>query len=106
MNSFEEVKTRSRGPGSRTAILAITAVLAVSVVMNVLLAHRVRTLTYAVSARIAEHQLKIGTTMPPITGKRLDGQQEVISYLGTNQPTVLYIFTPPCSWCARNVDNL
>jgi hypothetical protein len=23
-----------------------------------------------------------------------------------NRPTVLYIFTPPCTWCARNVDNL
>jgi len=40
-----------------------------------------------------------------MTLKRLDGRGEVISYQDTNQATVLYIFTPPCTWCARNMDN-
>lgn len=50
--------------------------------------------------------LKVGTAVPPIPAKRFSGQAEVISYQGTSLPTVLYIFTPPCSWCARNMDNL
>jgi hypothetical protein len=36
----------------------------------------------------------------------LDGQPEVISYHETNQATVLYVFTPTCIWCARNLNNL
>lgn len=91
---------------SRTAFAAVAVALVVSVVLNVLLAHRVRSLTYARSASLAEYQLKVGTVVPPIAAKRLGGQQEVISYQGLHESTVLYIFTPPCSWCARNVDNL
>jgi len=90
---------------SRMAFIAIFVALLASVTLNVLLAHRVRSLTYARSARMAEYQLKVGTTMPPIAAKGLDGQLEVISYQSTNQPTVFYVFTPPCSWCARNMDN-
>ena len=90
---------------TRTALAAVAVALAVSVTLNVLLAHRVRSLTYARSASIAEYELKIGTTVPPIAVKRLGGQQEFISYQGVEQSTVLYVFTPPCSWCARNMDN-
>jgi hypothetical protein len=80
--------------------------LALSIGLDVLLAHRVRSLTHAREARIAEYQLKIGATVTPITARRLGGKQEAISYQGTNQSTVLYIFTPTCVWCARNMDNL
>jgi peroxiredoxin len=109
MNRFEETLASAlnapRRP-ARGALAAIMVALVVSVALNVLLAHRVRSLTYARSATIAERQLKIGATVPPITAKRLDGRQDLISYAGTTRPTVLYIFTPPCSWCARNMDNL
>jgi hypothetical protein len=90
---------------SRTALAAVVAALAMSVTLNVLLAHRVRSLTYARSATMAEYQLKVGTAVPPLAVKRLGGQQEVVSYHEVNQSTVLYVFTPPCSWCARNMDN-
>jgi len=90
---------------SHIAPAAIIVALAASVTLNVLLAHRVRSLTHVRSARITDRLLQIGTAVPPITAKRLGKEQEVISYQDTNQPTVLYIFTPPCSWCARNMDN-
>ena len=94
---------------SRRIVFIVTFVaLSVSVTLNVLLAHRVRSLTYARSASMAEYQLKVGTTVPPITAKRLDGDQDqdAISYRSTNEATVLYVFTPSCVWCARNLDNL
>jgi Thioredoxin-like len=90
---------------SRKTLPAVAVALVASVTLNVLMAHRVRSLTYVRSARIAEYQLKVGTVVPPIAVKRLGGQQEVISYQGINRSTVLYVFTPPCSWCARNMDN-
>jgi peroxiredoxin len=77
-----------------------------SVALNVVLARRVRSFQQFQSTKAADRLLKVGAIVPPITAKLLSGQQQAISYLGTNQPTVLYIFTPPCSWCARNMDNL
>jgi peroxiredoxin len=77
-----------------------------SVSLNVVLARKVQSFHQLQSIKAAERVLKVGATVPPIIGKRLDGQQSVIFYQGTEQSTVLYIFTPPCSWCARNMDNL
>ena len=31
---------------------------------------------------------------------------EALSYVNTDRPTVLYVFTPPCHWCERNMDNI
>src|SRR6267154_3959866 len=97
-----EASQRSSRVVFTTTIVGLVA----SVALNVLLARRVQSLTHARSSKIAEYQLKVGTVVPPIVAKRFGGQQEVISYQSTNQPTVLYVFTPPCSWCARNMDNL
>jgi hypothetical protein len=89
----------------RKTIISITVALVLSVALNVVLAHKVRSLTEALGVRVGDHLLQVGATAPPITANRLDGQQEVISYGATVHPTVLYIFTPPCTWCARNMDN-
>ena len=111
MISCEKQSILNLAPSSRDrsicrAAIFMAILLAVSVVFNVLLAHEVRGLTYARSARITEYQLKVGATVPPIVAKRLDGQQETISYGEVNRATVLYIFTPACIWCARNMSNL
>ena len=102
--SASQLETPKRS--SRTALASVAVALAVSVGLNVLLPHRVRSLNHEQSARFADRLLKIGAVVPPIAAKRLDGQQEMISYYGAKGPTVLYIFTPPCTWCARNWDNL
>jgi peroxiredoxin len=88
------------------AISVTIGALALSVTLNVFLAQRVQRINQAQSARIAERLLNVGTFVPQITAKRLSGQREVISYPGVRQMTVLYVFTPPCTWCARNMDNL
>jgi peroxiredoxin len=76
-----------------------------SVSLNVALALRVRTLSQVQSSKAAERLLKRDTVVPPIVANRVGGQREIISYQGNIGPTVLYVFTPPCSWCARNMDN-
>jgi peroxiredoxin len=75
-----------------------------SVLINVVLAHRLRRYSHVGVA--AGQLLKSGATVPPIEANRPDGQKETISYDQANQTTVLYIFTPTCIWCARNLDNL
>ena len=91
---------------SRLGIIAVTLMLVASVVLNVLLALKVRELTGMQNAMSANRELKVGTVVPPITAKRLDGRSETITYVGSARPTVLYIFTPQCGWCTRNLDNL
>ena len=82
-----------------------TIVLIASVALNVLFAYRAQR-DSAIVAKRAENMLSVGVTVPPITAKRWGGErQDVISFADANRPTVLYIFTPPCSWCKRNNDN-
>jgi peroxiredoxin len=79
--------------------------LLLSVGLNILLARKVRLLVAGSPPRVSEPLLKEGSIVQPITAKRLGGQMEAISYGGRELPTVLYVFTPQCSWCARNLDN-
>ena len=84
--------------------------LLISLTLNAFLSRRLYKLTsgHAVlmASRMADHRLKPGVVVPPIAAKRLGGQPGVISYSGVEQSTVLYAFTPQCSWCARNLNNL
>ena len=54
----------------------------------------------------AEGRLAVGTTLPPLAVKGLDGSPATISYLDNDRPTVLYVFKPECGWCTRNLPNL
>jgi len=93
---------------SRPGLTAATGMLLLlaSVSLNVVLARKVQSFRHFQAAKRSEGLLTVGATVPAIVAKRLDGHQEAISYQDTKEPTVLYIFTPPCSWCARNMDNL
>ncbi len=108
MNSFEQAAGNAPARiriGSRTSVIVIIAALVLSAMLNILLAQRIRTLTHAREIGMNERVLKVGTYVQPISVKGLAGQQELISYQGASQPTVLYVFTPLCSWCTRNLDN-
>jgi hypothetical protein len=85
-------------------VVASILLLVASLALNVVLARKVQSFRQDQAIRASERLLKVGATVPPILAKRLGGQLEMISYQGA-QPTVLYVFTPPCPWCARNLDN-
>jgi peroxiredoxin len=81
--------------------------LGVSLVVNLLLAYRVKTLSDKIEALTAPPPtVEVGATVSPIKAHSLDGQTAVISYSDGEQPVVLYVFTPQCQWCARNLANL
>ena len=76
--------------------------------MNVALAHKLSKLNHLMDAR-SDRLLQSGSTVPPFRALDLKGQPETIiynKYDNESKPTVLYVFTPSCSWCARNMDNL
>lgn len=89
-------------------ITFLAAMLVVSVALNVGLAYKVRGFTSAQEAQLARleaRRLKAGTTVPPLSAKRVDhadNRTETIGYAGTDRPTVLYVLSPACGWCARN----
>ena len=76
--------------------------LAGSVALNVVLAHNLRRFTHPIGS---VESLQVGAIVPPFHATDLRGQTQTVTYDRVFNPTVLYVFTPPCSWCARNMDN-
>lgn len=103
ITSVDPNTTRSRF--SRLERRMLFVLLVVSVVLNVLLARKINQLTSAQNAPTTERQLKVGTQVPVFQVTDLTGQLQTVAY-DHGKPTVLYIFTPSCSWCIRNMDNL
>ena len=47
-----------------------------------------------------------GSKAPPFSAYQLDGHKTFVNYAEVNTPTVLYVFTTDCHWCARNLENI
>src|SRR6266404_3092821 len=87
---------------SRARLVFVMLVL--SVAINVVLAHKLRQFS-GLTGKPTE-VLRSGAVVPPLEAVDLNGKARTIAYDQVSQPTVLYIFTPPCSWCTRNMNNL
>lgn len=48
----------------------------------------------------------VGAELPPLDAERLGGDREVLQYAESERPSLIYVFTPSCQWCARNLENL
>lgn len=101
-----DIESKITKSPSTTAFAVLAATLALSAMLNVVLARRIQNFTNAQRMKSRDQLLNVGATAPSITAKRLGGQKESISYQGVTQATVLYVFTPSCVWCARNLENL
>jgi peroxiredoxin len=93
------------GRSVRSTYLVLLLLLGTSVGLNLLLARRVRQLGAMINGQPWQTQLQVGSVVPPIVGKELDGRRATVAYAGSDRLTILYIFTPHCGWCARNSDN-
>ncbi len=80
----------------------LVALLALSLVVNVAV------VWWAVKGRSAAPppDVTVGETLPSITGVSVDGKPMTVSYNGQPRPTVLYVFSPTCTWCERNLENI
>ena len=54
----------------------------------------------------AAEPLQNGKLFPSIQAQDANGEPLALNLLGYNQPTILYIFSPQCDWCTRNLDNI
>lgn len=91
--------------GRRFQILTI-GLLVISVALNVALARRNKDLSTALLSVKAEQPLPIGASLPPIEAFDLAHKLQVLKYDAVTSPTVFYVFSPQCGWCAKNASNL
>lgn len=80
--------------------------LVLSVGLNVTLSRRVSTLTHTVEALKGGSRLKIGTKLADIQAQDLEGKIRTVRYSDSSVPTLLYVFSPSCGWCYRNLENV
>ena len=86
--------------------LSVFGMLIGSVILNVALAERLRNTNNKLNAMKTETSVSIGDTLPDIEAKNLDGSPVSISYSNDQRPTVLYVFSPSCGWCEKNLENI
>jgi peroxiredoxin len=84
----------------KTAVLVLFAL---SIALNFFLIAR---LHQATQRPTAHPLLTAGTSMPSIEAQTVDGTPGTIEYASASVPTVLYVFTPQCGWCKRNLPDL
>lgn len=83
----------------------LLALLVVSVCLNVLLAQRIGKQRRFIDAVKTEGLLQRGDVVPPLAGSSVEGQRIDVAFAG-DRPTVVYVFSPACPWCDRNLENL
>lgn len=80
-------------------------VLVVSLILNVLLARTNSQLRAEMDESLARSPVPVGTEVPFLELKTLDGADVVVPVRTDDRATVLYIFSPDCGWCDRNLEN-
>jgi len=77
------------------------ALLVASVSLNLVLALQIRQL------RSPKTNVAVtGVTLEPFRVDDLRGEQQLLTFAGVTEPTVLYVMAPSCHWCARNYNNI
>jgi peroxiredoxin len=84
----------------------LIALLGCSLTLNIIQARRITVLEGAIAVLKSEGTLKPGSAVPPISAYDLTGELQTIPVAQTSKPTVLYVFTPQCAWCSRNLSNI
>jgi peroxiredoxin len=86
--------------------ISLFFLLGVSVVINIIQGTRLLRLSDADAEQASRGEPHSGMVMPDLEVKDLSGRKVVLDYRATTKSTVLYVFTPSCSWCALNSENL
>lgn len=100
-----EAATQSEARGG-TLLLLLGALLGMSVLMNLALASKVSSLRKQNNQMTSSRHLQVGDSVPALNGHTLDGRPLSVLFDDVQIPTVLYVFSPQCGWCAKNIENL
>ena len=92
---------------SHSAIL--TVLLACSVGLNVLLARRVHmlsNLSHLQQLKLNSPALVPGSIAPAFSARDIADKKVSLNYADSESPTVIYLYSPDCHWCERNLQNI
>lgn len=89
-----------------SSLVILVVLLVFSLAMNLLLARRVNALKKQVTVIRTESRLTEGDKVDPINAKDPQGRNVVFDYRTSNLPTVVFVITPSCKWCSRNIMNM
>jgi hypothetical protein len=92
--------------GPRLYGTVLTLLLLASLAVDVGLSVEVARLRNVVLRTKAEGSLQAGTSLADLSGFSPSGSPITVRLGGTSVPTLLYVFSPSCRWCARNMSNL
>lgn len=84
----------------------LVVVLILSGVSNVGLVLKVRQLRSVLAMIKDENRLKPGQKAVSFVANSLNGEATEINFGDEPRPTVLYVFSPGCTWCDRNLSNV
>lgn len=91
-------------------LIILSVLLLCSAVLNVVLARRIKNFNYAIAYLKTElssaRGLRPGDMAPTIQAKDMNGQPATLTHLESDSPSIVYVFTPSCAWCVRNLDNV
>jgi len=98
-----------RRPGRIAALLGnpvMSLLLVISIGMNCVQYWKIDGLKDSIVQLKSEEGLKVNTSVPPIVAHDINGGNATVAYADSTLPTVLYVFTPQCRWCKKNIPNL
>ena len=88
----------------------IVTLLAVSLIQNLVLGVGILRLSGGKIAPPSSESLptgpKVGAVVPPLDVQRFKGARELVGFSADRKPTLMYVFSPSCSWCAKNLSNV
>lgn len=79
----------------------VVALLAASLALNVFLA-----LPYHRSRAASSPDMAVGQKVPILKVREIGGANAIIDWASDARPTFVYIFSPSCVWCNRNLQNI
>lgn len=101
-DTIRTTATNKRAAGTATVLVTV---LTASVLLNMLLARKVASLRAQNNQITNSEKLQIGSSLPALTGYSVDGKSMAIGFGDVRVPTVIYVFSPQCGWCAKNIGN-
>jgi peroxiredoxin len=84
----------------------LIGLLIASTLINLFQARKISRLENTVVALKSEGKLAIGSSVPRIDASDPNGHSVSLSYGANEPPTVLYVFSPQCKWCERNLGSV
>jgi hypothetical protein len=87
-------------------LIATVAILTLSLVINVGLAAKVRRLESTLHYIREGGKLQVGTLVDAVAVQSEGGTHAKLTFESTPLPTVIYVYSPTCGWCEKNLPGI